>query len=569
MRVALAQINPVIGDVAGNAARVRECIAVAEGHGVELVVFSEVCLVGYPARDLLEDPELVAENVAALEAIARDCHRVAALVGFVRPAPEGPGAPLEDAAGLLADGRVEGTHVKSLLPNYGAYDDPRYFRPGPGPRCSELGGRRFGVTICEDLWDVEALGRRLYAIDPIASLASERVDTIVNIAASGYERGKLTRREALLGRQARRSGATIVYVNQVGANDGMIFDGGSCVLSPEGHVIARAASFRADLLVVDTRAGAEAGRCEPTADEMTRLAQALTLGLRDYVGKGGYPGVVVGLDGGPASAVVAALAADALGPQRVRAVATPRHGDDDPALAPCVRLAEKLGIELDVLPIEPALEAMRGWSEGAPGGGNGPSAAEQLPACLHATALSILGRRTGRLPLVAVSKTDLALGRGAPTWGISGGLAPVGDLFERDIARLVDRLNAAGPRIPPAILGTWREDRGRYISYGESGGPRAQDQPADLSLAELEEILCRLIEQGHTAGQIEAGGFDRQSVDRVVRQVERAEQARRQAPTVLEVSSRAFGPGRRMPVVRKHPGAAQTCGRDRPIHPTT
>lgn len=554
MRVALAQINPVIGDVAGNAARVRECIAAAEDRGVELVVFSEVCLVGYPARDLLDDPDLVAENVAAVDALARDCRRVAALVGFVRPAPEGPGAPLEDAAALLADGRVEGIHVKSLLPNYGAYDDPRYFRPGTGPRCSELGGRRLGVTICEDLWDAEALGRQLYAIDPIARLASERVDTIVNIAASGYERAKVARREALLARQARRSGATIVYVNQVGANDGMIFDGGSCVLSPEGRVVARAASFRSDLLVVDTRAESEAaaGRCEPLADEMTRLTEALKLGLRDFVDKGGYPGVVVGLAGDPTSAVVAALAADALGPQHVKAIAAPRHQGDDPALAACVPLAENLGIELAVLPMRPVLEAVQGWFDDTPAAGQRPLATEELSACLHAAALSILGRRTGRLPLVAVSKTDLALGRGAPAWGVSGALAPVGDLFERDITRLADHLNAAGPRIPSAILETWRGNPARYISYGETVGPRAEGRSSDPSLADLEEILSRRVEQGHTAGQIAAEGCERQGVDRVVRQIERAEAARRQAPIVLEVSSRAFGPGRRVPVVRKY-----------------
>jgi len=544
MRVALAQINPMIGDVAGNAARVRECIAAAEAEGVELVVFSEVCLVGYPARDLLEDPDLAAENVAAVEAIAKDCRRVAALVGFVRPAPAGPGAPLEDAAALLAGGRVEGIHVKSLLPNYGAYDDPRYFRPGTGPRCSELGGRRFGVTICEDLWDAEALGRQLYAIDPLARLADERVDTIVNIAASGYERGKVARREALLARQATRSRATIVYVNQVGANDGMIFDGGSCVLSPEGRVVARAASFRADLLVADTRAKGPAGRCEPLADEMTRLSEALKLGLRDYVEKGGYPGVVVGLGGDPGSTAIALLAADALGPQRVRAVATPRGQGDDRVLAQCVRLAENLGIELDVLPVERLLDAARGWFEGLPGA--------ELTACVRASVLSIVGRASRRLPLVAVNKTDLALGRWAPALGVCGGPAPVGDLFERDVLGLAGHLDAAEPRVPPEMTEACRAGRAKYISCGGLRGPLADEGPPAVSADDLDEILARHIEQGQTAGQIAAAGFDREVVVRILGEFERAEPARRQAPTVLEVSSGAFGPGRRMPVVRKY-----------------
>jgi NAD+ synthase (glutamine-hydrolysing) len=551
MRVALAQINPVIGDVAGNAARVREYVARAEGLRAELVVFSEVCLIGYPARDLLDDPDLIAQNVAAVEEIARDCREVAALVGFVRPAAEGAGAPLEDAAALLAGGRVQGVHVKSLLPNYGAYDDPRYFRPGTGPQCSELGGRRFGVTICEDLWDAEALGRRLYAIDPIGRLATEGVGTIVNIAASGYERGKVARREGLLARQARRSGATIVYVNQVGANDGMIFDGGSCVLSPEGRMVARAASFRRDLLMVDVSADEAAGRCAPLDDEMTRLGEALKLGVRDYVEKGGYPGVVVGLAGDAGSVAVAVLAVEALGPERVRAVAVAAGQDADPALAQCKRLAERLCIELDVLPGGTVHDAMQGlFSYTSKLRAGGPEGA--VLAWLRAGVLSILGRASRRLPLVPVNKTDLALGRAPAAFGVCGGLAPVGDLFERDILGLVEHLDGARSRVLRDMIEGWRASGGRYISHGGPPGPLDDEGPPALTTAQVEEVLSRRIEQGQTAEQIAGEGFGRAPVDRVLRQFERAEAVRRQGPTVLEVSSRAFGPGRRVPVVRKY-----------------
>jgi NAD+ synthetase len=539
MKVALAQSNPVIGDIPGNADKARECIASAEAVGVALVVFSELSIVGYPARDMLEDPEFIAENIAAVEEIAKDCRDVASLVGFVRPAPAGPGAPLQDVAALLAQGRIQDVHVKSLLPNYAAYDDPRYFRPGPGPTCSVVNGWRFGVTICEDLWDTTALGRQLYDRDPVGQLMADGVETIVNIAASGYERGKIGRREALLSRQARRSGAVILYVNQVGGNDGMIFDGSSCVHSPTGELLARAASFKEDLLVVDT--GGPPGRCEPLGDEWTRLSEALKLGLRDYVVKGGFPGVVLGLAGDLGSAVVAVLAADALGPENVRALIMPRGQSEDLALQHCLQLTDNLRIRPELLRIEPVLQAARAVLQGTPGAPTGDFATAEIPACLRATLLSILGTAGDRLPLVPVNKTDLALGRCAPAFSVCGALAPIGDVFRSDIARLAERLNAGEERIPVEMLATWRKPfESRF---------RSDDDVVRLD-ERLDEILSRHVEHGHTAGQIAAEGFDAETVRRGVRQVARAEQFRRQAPTVLEVSTRAFGPGRRMPVAR-------------------
>ena len=418
MRVALAQINPLVGDVVANTTAILRCVKSAASQGTELVVFSELAVVGYPPRDLLDDPALCREALGALETLAADCRSIAALVGVPRPAESGPGAPLLDAAALLVDGVVREFFAKSLLPNYSVYDDPRYFRPGPGPGCVEIAGCRVGVTICEDIWDAEALGRQRYDTDPIARLMGEDVDVVVNLSASGYERGKAAHRERLLARQARRLGAPIVYVNQVGGNDEMIFDGGSFAVAADGELLGRAASFREDLLLVDT---ASPGRCEPLADEATRLIDALVLGIGDHVRKADYAGVVVHLNGGLNTAVVTALAVRATGPKNVTAV--PVGGGRDAASGQ----ASRLGIRL----LQP--------------GATVPDDA---------------------LVLWSASKTDLALGRCAS----GGGLAPIGDLLDRAVVGLARQLGVTGStsRRGPAADDALDEIVAQYVEQGRT-----------------------------------------------------------------------------------------------------
>ena len=526
MRIALAQLNPVVGDVAGNAVKVGDAIGRAADQGAELVVLPELSLVGYPPRDLLDDAALVADNVAALERIARTCRRTAALVGAVWPAEAGPGAALADVAALLADGAIRQVHAKALLPNYDVYDDPRYFRPGAGPACSELNGRRFAVAICEDMWDSTALGRDRYGVDPIARLAGEGVDLIVNIAASGFERGKTRLREQLLARQARRARAAILYVNQVGGNDDMIFDGGSCVVSAAGEVLARAAGFREDLLLVDTDAAG--GRCETLGDEMTRLAEALKLGLADYVRKGGFAGALVGLDGDVGSAVVATLAADALGSGKVRAVAA-CSGADEKASAEVRRLADGLGIELEPVPPEAMRRAVEALSAA---GSVAPTPSPEVHARLCGDVLSLRAEAAGRLALAAADKTDLALGRPGAADTITAALAPIGDVLRRDVLRLAEHLNAGRERIPRRMLQAARPPAG--------GGPA------------VDEIIEQYVEGGRTVEQMARDGIDGGLAEQTVRRVDRAERRRTRAPLVLKVTARAFGLGRRMPVARRY-----------------
>ena len=286
MKIALAQINPTVGDIPGNAGRIADCIERAAGEGADLVVFGELAVTGYPPRDLLSRPGFVAASVRAVEDLARRCRQAAALVGFVRPAADTPGRPLENAAALLTGGRVAAVHVKSLLPTYDVFDETRYFRPGGAPAPLEVAGRRVGVSICEDLWDRPALGRPLCEADPIDALKRAGAEIIVNISASPFQMGKVALREQLLARQAARTGCAIVYVNQVGGNDELIFDGSSMAVAGDGTVLGRCREFAEDLLVVDGLELAEP-RTKTVVDVLARLkinrSCLLTLPRRDEV----------------------------------------------------------------------------------------------------------------------------------------------------------------------------------------------------------------------------------------------------------------------------------------------
>lgn len=535
MRIVLAQLNPTVGDVAGNEAKVLDAIARAEQDGATLVVFSELTLTGYPPRDLLEDPKLIADNVAALSRIAPRCRDIAAMVGFAKPATESFGPGLEDAVALLAGGQIRQVFVKSLLPNYSVYDDPRYFRAGTGPGTFDLDGKRIGVTVCEDLWDATALGRDLYGMDPIGQLADEGVDLVINVSASGFQRGKIRQREDLIARQASRCNTPLLYVNQVGGNDEMVFDGNSCAYLPTGELLGRAASFREDLLPIDTEAGP--GRCEPIADDTTRLADALKLGLRDYVEKGGFARVLVPVDAHAISFGLLALAVEALGPDGVRGVLLSHSNASSEGVDPR-RLADVLGIRVLEAPADeldqPLEQTLRNAS------------VDLEPHLLQAARVGIRGviqtavaRGHGCLALTAVDKTDIALGLGSPADGMPGALAPLGDVLKSDVCRIVEWLATQKEITCPE----WASAAPAHLSLPGIG---------EFDAGSVDRVISYYVEQGLPVDQIIAEGLDADPVHRVVRRINRTEHRRRQAPLALMVSSRAFGGGRRLPVARHH-----------------
>ena len=550
MKIALAQYNPIVGDISGNKAKMRQFISRAQSEGAELVIFGELSVVGYPPRDLLRKERFVADTVAAVESLAESCRGIAALVGYVRPTPGGAGLPLQNVAGLLREGRIEHVHVKALLPTYDVFDETRYFQPADAPRCIRLGGRTLGLSICEDLWDAEALGRQLYGRDPIGMLAEQGAEWIINMAASPYQMGKAATREELFARQAARTGAPIVYVNQVGGNDELIFDGASCVVRPDGQVAGRAASFREDLLLVDMDAGA-AGRCEPLEDEMARLSQGLKLGIGDYVRKCGFRSVVLGLSGGIDSAVVAVLAADALGAENVYALAMPSRYSSDHSLSDAKALADNVGIHYQVVEIETMHAAFEQALGHALDGAAVDVANENIQARIRGSLVMAFSNTYGHLPLATGNKSELSTGYCTLYGDMCGGLAPIGDLLKTIVWRLARQLNAetAWPRIPESSII-------KPPSAELRPGQTDQDRLPPYEL--LDPVLARYVEADETAEQIIAAGFDAMVVNQAVRMVDAAEYKRKQAAPVLKVTPRAFGTGRRMPIAQRYMPATTT-----------
>ena len=543
MRIALAQINPIIGDIAGNTAKIVDFVDRAAAEGAELVAFPELSVCGYPPRDLLLKPRFVEENLKAVDAIAAHCTKIAALVGFVRANEHAVGRSLYNAAALLADGKIAAVHLKTLLPTYDVFDETRYFEPGPPPRPLPLDGQRAGVTVCEDLWDPDALGRQLYAADPVGNLVQQGIDILINISASPYQLGKNALRRELLCRQARRMDKPIVYVNQVGGNDELIFDGASCVVDREGRLIAQCQDFQEQLLVVDLAGGGQ----EPLGQVrqgMASLKAALELGLRDYVRKCGFSKVVLGLSGGIDSALVATLAADALGAENVTGVAMPSRFSSQHSISDAQALAEHLKIRLELIPIEPMHHAYEQALAKVFAGLTPDSTEENVQARVRGATVMALSNKFGWLALATGNKSELSTGYCTLYGDMCGGLSPIGDVPKTIVYELSRHINAVAgyDRIPE---GTLLKPPSAELK------PDQTDQDTLPPYDVLDAILERYIEQEMNVTQIVAHGFDPQVVQRVVRMVDFSEYKRRQAAPVLKVTSRAFGVGRRIPIAQR------------------
>ncbi len=542
MRIALAQVNPIIGDIAGNVARMAAAIDDAAAAGAELVVFGELSVCGYPPRDLLLRGGFVEQNLQALDELAAHCREVAALVGYVRRNDAPRGRPLHNAAALLAGGRVAATHVKTLLPTYDVFDETRYFQPGEAPRPLAWGDHTLGVTICEDLWDRDALGRDLYGDDPVARLAEQGAEVLVNMSASPYQVGKHARRLELLSRRARRLGRPVVYVNQVGGNDELLFDGASCVVGADGRILAQARDFDEQVLVVDLD-----GPHEPppaVREGPASLKAALETGLRDYVTKCGFAKVVLGLSGGIDSALVATIAADALAGEKVVAVAMPGRFSSDHSLADARALAANLGLDFRVIGIEPMHAAFEAALAESFGGREPDLTEENIQARTRGMIVMALSNKFGYLPLATGNKSELSTGYCTLYGDMCGGLSVIGDVPKTMVYELCDHINAVAgyDRIPASILTKPPSAELR---------PDQIDQDSLPPYPVLDAILERYIERERDAAAIVAEGFDAATVRRVIHLVDRTEYKRRQAPPVLKVTGRAFGSGRRIPIARR------------------
>jgi NAD+ synthase (glutamine-hydrolysing) len=570
LRIALAQLNAVVGDLAGNRTKILARIAEARSAEADLIVFPELATTGYPPEDLLLRPGFVRATRDSTEEIAEAATGIVALVGtpwFDRD--------LANACAVCADGRVHAVYRKQFLPNYGVFDEHRYFAEGRDLVLLRLGDTNIGLTVCEDVWQPGP---------PATDLALAGAQLIVNLSASPFHVGKAEEREEMLVTRARDTSSFLAFCNLVGGQDELVFDGHSVVLDPSGEVVARAPGFEEHLLVVDIEPADAIGRrlrdvrrreldrsrenapevttveldpplphdCAISSDvvpfepELEQMRLALTLGLRDYVEKNGFADVVVGVSGGIDSAVTAALCAGALGSDRVHCVSMPSRFSSDGTRADARLVAESLGCDCREIPIEPAVEAFHESLRGEIDGGLTGLAAENLQARIRGVLLMGLSNTYGWLVVSTGNKSELAVGYSTLYGDMVGGFALLKDVFKTDVFRLAEHLNEhAGRALIPRTT----------IERAPSAELRADQLDADSIPAyeALDPVLEAYVEQDRSREELLAE-FDRDVVERAVGLIDRAEYKRRQAPPGVKLRPKAFGRDRRTPITNRWQG---------------
>ena len=565
LRVALCQLDPVVGDLDGNTAAIADALGQAESAGADLAIFGELAITGYPPEDLLLKPGFVADNRAHLDKLASATGRCAAVVGFVDQA-----ADLYNAAAVCAGGEVMGVYRKQRLPNYGVFDEARYFGAGGGAdRLFLIGGVKVGVSICEDLWDPAG---------PTVAQAAGGAELVVNINASPYHRGRLVEREHLLATRAADASCPLVYVNQVGGQDELVFDGASMVVDTDGRVLVSLPQCEPSVAIADIevrpayrkrlldprgrptaallpvtevssqpRQRLDAPRLQPAParrlGDDEEVYAALVLGTRDYASKNGFAEVVIGLSGGIDSSLVAAVAVDALGPQRVHGVAMPSRYSSDHSLSDAAELARRLDIEHRVIPIEAAHAAALGMLGPSFAGLEEDLTEENLQSRIRGVVLMALSNKFGWLVLTTGNKSEMAVGYSTLYGDTAGGFAVIKDLPKTLVYRLCRWRNSCGEVIPPQVL------------VKPPSAELRPDQRDDQSLPPyevLDPILEAYVEWDLTAAELVAAGHDEETVRRVVRLVDSAEYKRRQTPPGVRVSPKAFGKDRRVPITNRY-----------------
>lgn len=538
IRLALAQINPTVGDLDGNRRRIEQAIRRARSQGAALVALPELAVTGYPPEDLVLRPAFVAANRAALAALAPLATGITAVVGFVDLVD----GLLYNAAAVLADGRVAAVYNKHLLPNYGVFDEKRYFVAGTDVVLGDLPGLRYGVTICEDLWSPTG---------PHLASAAAGAGLIININGSPYHRGKGHERRDLLITRALQVNAAFAYVNMVGGQDELVFDGQSRVVAADGTVLGQAGQFREELLVVDlplpagpgTIAAGPAGPMAAEMDATEEVYQALVTGVADYLGKNGFQGACIGLSGGIDSALTAAIAADAIGPANVLGVLMPSDYTSGESNEYALALAAKLGIDTITLPIRAPFEALLATLAPAFAGAPADLTEENLQSRVRGTLLMAISNKTGRMVLSTGNKSEMSTGYATLYGDMAGGFAVLKDVPKTLVFELCRWRNRTGEVIPQEVI-----DRPPTAEL------RANQLDTDSLPAYeiLDPIVAAYVEEDATPEQIIAAGYPAEVVRRVVAMVDRAEYKRRQAPPGVKITRRAFGRDRRPPITNRY-----------------
>jgi NAD+ synthase (glutamine-hydrolysing) len=542
MKIALAQFNPTVGDFEGNRKRILEMAREAQRGGADLALFSELCLCGYPPQDLIERPSFVARNQHELVCLAREIP-LPSLVGFVGKAQDETGKPVANSAALISKGKILFEQRKMLLPTYDVFDETRYFQPAHTQFPFPLGSDTLGITICEDSWNDKSFWpERLYERDPVAELVQHGSNIILNLSSSPYTLGKRELRQDMLANVARERRVPVVYVNQVGGNDSLIFDGSSVAFRADGSVGARAKSFDEDLIFFDTVTGVGDMR-SAIEDEFEAAHAALVLGTRDYVRKCGFKKVVIGLSGGIDSALVAAIATDALGRENVLGVSMPGPYSSEGSVTDAKALAANLGIDLISLPIMEIFQSYRGVLARTFEGRREDVAEENIQARIRGNLLMALSNKFGSLVLSTGNKSELAVGYCTLYGDMAGGLAVISDVPKTmvyDFARFVNRKKQI---IPEATLTKAPSAELR---------PNQKDQDTLLPYEDLDRILKAYVEDLQSPEQIaEECLLPLEVVRSVARQVDQSEYKRKQAAPGLKLTSKAFSVGRRFPLAQK------------------
>ena len=536
LTVGLSQLNPLVGDLLGNEGKILADYAKAEAAGCHVVVYPELTITGYPPEDLLLKKAFVRDNELAVERIAARTKECAALIGFVKAEDD----QLFNAVALCRNGKVQGVYLKQLLPNYAVFDEDRYFTPGPAMNDGIVSGLftlddiTVGVTICEDIW---------YADGPVGAQAAAGARIILNLNASPFHEGKNVKREQMLSERAKETNSAIVYVNQVGAQDELVFDGSSVVVDCNGVIACRMKSFESDFAVVTIGGDGTVTptHVEPFASNLDRVYDALVVGTRDYVHKNGFTDVVIGLSGGIDSSIVAAIAVDALGAAHVHGVAMPSRYSSQGSLDDADKLATALGIDHRVVSIEPAFGAYLDMLQPSFTGRDPDLTEENLQSRVRGMTLMALSNKFGWMVLTTGNKSEMAVGYFTIYGDSAGGYAAIKDVFKTQVFALCRRINErAGREIIPETV----------ITKPPSAELRP-DQRDDQSLPayeDLDPILRHYIDNDLTVPEIQKLGFDAAVVARIARLVDINEYKRRQCAPGVRISEKAFGKDRRMPI---------------------
>jgi NAD+ synthase (glutamine-hydrolysing) len=552
VRLAIAQINCTVGDLNGNVRKITEYLRKAEALGADIVSFPELAITGYPPEDLLLKPAFIKDNLAGIDRIAKEVKGTVAIVGFV----DQIGSAIYNAAAIMHKGKIMGVSYKMSLPNYGVFDEKRYFKAAATQSIFRLGDIHFGVNICEDIWQ---------KMGPVSMQVGLGADLVINISSSPYYAGKVREREAVVRDQARSNGVAVSYANMVGGQDELVFDGQSMFVDDKGKIIARAAAFNEDLLVADVDiaktvkkpkksilvSGALARNDKPAIQKRDRsglrmeeeVYMALVLGLKDYVKKNGFNGVVIGLSGGIDSSIVAALAVDALGKDNVTGVFMPTRYSSQASEDDAKKLAENLGIKFLTISIEQLFKLYTMALDPKFSGSGKDKTEENLQARIRGNMLMALSNKFGWMVLTTGNKSEMSTGYATLYGDMAGGFAVIKDVPKTLVYKLAGYRNSISRVIPEDVL---TKEPTAELKHDQ------KDRDTLPSYDILDKILKAYIEEDMTAAEIAKIGFGKDIVKKVLGMVDNSEYKRRQAPPGIKITPRAFGRDRRMPITNKY-----------------